>query len=165
MRLTVCFRRSSAAAATPVCFRRSSAAAATPACFRRRSAAADSPMSKALQMEVEYMKMKIENAQLRLENEQLHDMRKHVPLTCPITLEPIRELVVCASDGYFYERSAIESWHKLSAASPMTNGPIKQSDLHGATNLHSHLVQIHAELSQLKAEQRERSNRNHIIQS
>ena len=126
--------------------------------WRRSSAAADSPMSKALQMEVEYMKLKIENEQLRLENELLHDVRKHVPLTCPITLEPIRELVVCASDGYFYERSAIESWRKLSDASPMNNMPIKKGDLHVAKNLHSHIVQIHAELK--KAEERGRSIRS-----
>ncbi|CAH1775586.1 unnamed protein product [Owenia fusiformis] len=48
---------------------------------------------------------------------------------CPITREVMRDPVI-ASDGYTYERSALESWVKSGKSrSPMTNAPLLSTDL------------------------------------
>lgn len=45
---------------------------------------------------------------------------------CPITRDIMRDPVVC-SDGYSYERSAIEAWLKQDTTSPMTKEPLDSS--------------------------------------
>lgn len=45
-------------------------------------------------------------------------------MTCPITMMIMKDPVL-ASDGYFYERQAINHWVKLGKNSPMTRQPLK----------------------------------------
>eukprot|EP00607_Mallomonas_marina_P010555 CAMPEP_0182420312 /NCGR_PEP_ID=MMETSP1167-20130531/5037_1 /TAXON_ID=2988 /ORGANISM="Mallomonas Sp, Strain CCMP3275" /LENGTH=407 /DNA_ID=CAMNT_0024596129 /DNA_START=113 /DNA_END=1336 /DNA_ORIENTATION=+ len=47
---------------------------------------------------------------------------------CPITTELMRDPMVC-TDGHTYERHAIESWLSTRNTSPMTNIPLKNTDL------------------------------------
>lgn len=47
---------------------------------------------------------------------------------CPITMELMTDPVI-ASDGFSYEREAIESWLRQKQLSPMTNEPLKNKDL------------------------------------
>ena len=37
----------------------------------------------------------------------------------------MRDPVLCISDGYTYERSAIEDWMRRSGSSPMTGQPLR----------------------------------------
>ena len=55
-------------------------------------------------------------------------MAEAYQLTCPITKELMRDPVV-ASDGYTYERAAIEAWMAESMVSPRTGQPLKHKDL------------------------------------
>ena len=101
--------------------------------------------SRDLQWEIDCILLKLENETLK---QKLYEAEKTNPITCPITLEPILKLVVCTSDGYFYERSAIESWCKLHARSPMTQQALHLNDLCNATNIHHHITTTHNQLKQ-----------------
>jgi hypothetical protein len=47
---------------------------------------------------------------------------------CPISLQIMRDPVLC-SDGYSYERGAIEHWLRSCNRSPVTNQPVEQAQL------------------------------------
>lgn len=59
---------------------------------------------------------------------QIRQLAEAYQLTCPITRELMRDPVV-ASDGYTYERAAIEAWMAASMVSPRTGQPLKHCDL------------------------------------
>eukprot|EP00471_Norrisiella_sphaerica_P003042 CAMPEP_0184484944 /NCGR_PEP_ID=MMETSP0113_2-20130426/6605_1 /TAXON_ID=91329 /ORGANISM="Norrisiella sphaerica, Strain BC52" /LENGTH=176 /DNA_ID=CAMNT_0026866173 /DNA_START=331 /DNA_END=861 /DNA_ORIENTATION=- len=52
----------------------------------------------------------------------------NINLRCPITLDIMKDPVVCA-DGHTYEREAIQMWLKKNARSPQTNLPLASKDL------------------------------------
>ena len=88
-----------------------------------------------------------ENTQLR---EDVHNAESENPLTCPITKERIRDLVVCGSDGYLYERSAITEWNVCSPLSPLSRNVIVPVSIERATNLHSYIMDTYNERQSLK---------------
>ncbi|BDA43432.1 probable serine/threonine-protein phosphatase 6 regulatory ankyrin repeat subunit [Coccomyxa sp. Obi] len=59
---------------------------------------------------------------------EVRRMAEAYQLTCPITKELMRDPVV-ASDGYTYERAAIEAWMADSMVSPRTGQPLRHKDL------------------------------------
>ena len=59
---------------------------------------------------------------------QIQQMASLYGLACPITKELMRDPVV-ASDGYTYERSAIEAWMGKTMLSPITHAPLPHKDL------------------------------------
>ena len=48
---------------------------------------------------------------------------------CPITMSPINTPIICISDGYTYEKSAITTWVKRNGSSPLTREPVTTQDL------------------------------------
>lgn len=64
---------------------------------------------------------------------------------CPITQELMTD-PVCASDGYTYERKAIEGWLQKKKTSPIMNVPMKQVQLYSNKVLKM-LIDKHAEAS------------------
>ena len=49
--------------------------------------------------------------------------------TCPITLKPIKDPVICIRDGHRYEREPITQWVKKTGTSPMTRKAVSLGDL------------------------------------
>ena len=49
-------------------------------------------------------------------------------LACPLTQQLMRDPVV-ASDGYTYERAAIEDWMDTCMTSPITHAPLPHREL------------------------------------
>jgi len=125
--------------------------------IRNKKEVSHEKRSRDLQWEIDCILLKLENETLK---QKLYEAEKQNPIMCPITLEPILNLVVCTSDGYFYERSAIESWCKLHNTSPMTQQTIRSIDLCNATNIHHHITTTH---NQLKHEQTKCNEYKQII--
>ena len=49
--------------------------------------------------------------------------------TCPITLKPIKDPVICIRDGHRYEREPITQWVEQKGTSPMTRKAVSLDDL------------------------------------
>lgn len=62
--------------------------------------------------------------------------------SCPITREPITNEVINVSDGYKYERSAIETWLQHSSSSPMTRDITLSSDIVDLKSLCNLVVEL-----------------------
>jgi hypothetical protein len=73
------------------------------------------------------------------------------PLLCPITHEPIKELVMNEIDGRCYEKTAITNWLKIKNTSPLTNETMEHSHLHETPSIYTHIIKLHAELHKARA--------------
>jgi hypothetical protein len=63
-----------------------------------------------------------------LRAQQIQQMASLYGLACPLTRQLMRDPVV-ASDGYTYERAAIEAWMESRAVSPITRAPLPGREL------------------------------------
>ena len=82
---------------------------------------------------LEIDKLKEEKEQLKQENEQLENKilnKKNIDnnFICPITLEVMKDPVICL-DAHTYERSAIEKWLSTNSCSPITRQIITNNSL------------------------------------
>ena len=71
-------------------------------------------------------------------------------LTCPITLDLIEDPVI-ASDGFTYERSAIQRWMAENAVSPITKKALKFAELRDNLIIKSLLITYHEQMNQKPA--------------
>ena len=96
--------------------------------------------SPSLQHEINTIQLKIENEKLK---QQIYKLETENPFRCPITHEPIQDLVICMADGHFYEKLEIEMWFKQCKKSPITNQAISSSDLCNAASLPKYIITLH----------------------